>query len=232
MPSANTFPSSVVISLWLNAARGGYVSNTDAANAIESITNQIEIADGMQALAITKTWLDVVNLAVHADNPVAVALPIDGDPAGVPVGLLAQIQRTAGVMALSNNLMLVQDHTQGWAIVTMENKIVHYDLSQTHRMLLEQIEKSATKLAASELVGDEGEVTSALKSFQTFHTPPHLTKRSCDALELAARIMIVAAGARSNAIALHSPSIDRRREAELTELLNHGRLVLQSVVAR
>jgi hypothetical protein len=44
MSHEHAFPPAVVLGLWLNAARSGSVSPTDAANALESVTHQIDIA--------------------------------------------------------------------------------------------------------------------------------------------------------------------------------------------
>jgi hypothetical protein len=96
---------------------------------------------------------------------------------------------------------------------------------------MEQISESANQLAASDLVGDETEILAALESFRTLHIPPHVSKRSTEALELAARVNIIASGAIRSASALHSPSIDRQRVIILQNLITESRAVLQSVVA-
>jgi len=103
-------------------------------------------------------------------------------------------------------------------------------LNQTRRSLMEQISDSAKQLVTSDLVGDETEILAALESFRTLHIPPHISKRSTEALELAARITIIAQGAIANTSALHSPSIDRRRIQTLETLIAVARTVLQSVV--
>jgi hypothetical protein len=115
-------------------------------------------------------------------------------------------------------------------LISEANNVLHYDLSQTRRSLTDQIAIAANRLSASELVGDESEIIDALDSFRALHLPPHLSKRSTDALELAARVMIIARGAIESTNALHSPSIDRRRVEELQLLITHSRAVLQSVV--
>ena len=216
------FPPAVVLGLWLNAVRTGAVSATDTANALETISGQINLKDS--------TWVELVDVVKQASEPVAVALPVEGDPAGVTVGVLKQIVRASGVVAIDTNLLLCQSPESGWTLMSEPNNVMHYDLSQTRRSLTDQIAIAANRLSASELVGDETEVINALDSFRALHLPPHLSKRSTDALELAARVMIIARGAIENTNALHSPSIDRRRLEELQLLITHSRAVLQSVV--
>jgi len=216
------FPPAVVLGLWLNAVRTGAVSATDTANALETISGQINLKDS--------TWVELVDVVKQVSEPVAVALPVEGDPAGVTVGVLKQIVRTSGVVAIDTNSLLCQSPEYGWTLISEANNVLHYDLSQTRRSLTDQIAIAANRLSASELVGDESEIIDALDSFRALHLPPHLSKRSTDALELAARVMIIARGAIENTNALHSPSIDRRRVEELQLLITHSRAVLQSVV--
>jgi hypothetical protein len=211
-----------VLGLWLNAARTGAVSTTDAANALETISGQINLKDS--------TWVEIVDVVKQAREPVAVALPVEGDPAGVTVGVLKQIVRTSGVVAIDNNLLLCQSPEFGWTLMSEPSNVLHYDLSQTRRSLTDQIAIAANRLSASELVGDETEVINALDSFRALHLPPHLSKRSTDALELAARVIIISRGALAASSAVHSPSIDRLRVENLEQLILRSRMVLQSVV--
>jgi len=117
-----------------------------------------------------------------------------------------------------------------WVLIAESSNVLHHDLSQSKRRLAETISTSVDQLSASELVGDDTEIVSALEAFRTLHLPPHLSQRSIDALELAARIWIVAQGAISNSIAMHSPSLDSKRVALLEELVRESRTVLQSVI--
>jgi hypothetical protein len=54
-----------VLGLWLNAARTGAVSATDTANALETISGQINLKDS--------TWVELVDVVKQASEPVAVA---------------------------------------------------------------------------------------------------------------------------------------------------------------
>lgn len=225
------FPSAVVIALWLNAARSGAVSMTDAANAVEVITEQLGmLSDAPDGSVESSPWQDLVDLVLQESNPVAVALPVDGDPAGIPSQVLTQIDRDFGVVAISNSALLVKRRGGSWIMIEATNKVVHHDLNQTRRILLEQIELAAKQLSASQLTGEQSHIRAALEAFRGLHLPPHLSKRSTDALEMAARVLIVAKGAISDSIAIHSPSLDRSRVAILEKLALESRYVLQSVV--
>jgi hypothetical protein len=231
MPEMLSFPPAVVIGLWLNAAHSGSVSQTDAANAIETITDQVEIdKDDEWPSSGISSLLELVREVCSASTPVAVGLPVDGDPAGIPSQVLVKIERSSGVVAINRELLLFQTPDGPWALAESSNTVMHYDLSQTRRNLMSQITTSAELLAASDLVGDETEIVGTLDAFQPQHLPPHLSDRSIGALELAAKIVIVASGAISNSAALHSPSVDRSRLENLELLICESRRVLQSVV--
>jgi hypothetical protein len=107
---------------------------------------------------------------------------------------------------------------------------LHHDLNQSRRILNEQVSISAGQLAASDLVGDDSQILEMLDEFRSLHLPPHLSTRSAEALESAARILIVARGAIESTAALHSPSADKLRLHYLEELIVKSRAVLQSVV--
>ena len=231
MSPEHAFPPAVLLGLWLNAAQIGSVSQTDAANALEAITEQVDVQIVNNSVGLESSWLDLVRTAASAAEPVAVGLPVPGDPAGVPVGVLATISVDSGVVAINRTQVLCQDSNAEWILMNETNNVLHYDLSQTRRSLVEQISESANQLAASDLVGDETEILAALESFRTLHLPPSLTKRSVDALELASRVIIIASGAIKSATAVHSPSIDQQRLKVLQSLIKESRSVLQSVVA-
>ena len=231
MSPEHAFPPAVLLGLWLNAAQIGSVSQTDAANALEAITEQVDVQIVNNSVGLESSWLDLVRTAASAAEPVAVGLPVPGDPAGVPVGVLATISVDSGVVAINRTQVLCQDSNAEWILMNETNNVLHYDLNQTRRSLMEQISESANQLAASDLVGDETEILAALESFRTLHLPPSLTKRSVDALELASRVIIIASGAIKSATAVHSPSIDQQRLKVLQSLIKESRSVLQSVVA-
>jgi hypothetical protein len=231
MSDAQAFPPAVLLGLWLNAVQTPSISVTDAANAIETITGQMSVGvDGEQSDSDDSSWLELVKMVAAAKTPVAVGLPIDGDPAGVPRSVLVVLTRQSGVVAINSNLVLFKNLDNRWVLSAVENTVMHYDLSQTRRSLTDQVAISAARLAASDLVGDEAEIRLALDEFRSLHLPPHLSKRSTDALESAAKILIVAQGAKLNSQAVHSPSMDRLRLQTLEELIERGRSVLQSVV--
>lgn len=231
MSHEHAFPPAVVLGLWLNAARSGSVSPTDAANALESVTHQIDFAThNADSSSNISTWLGLVELVKSANQPVAIALPIDGDPAGIPVSVLACLLRESGVVAINSNLLLFQKSDESWGLQPALHKVIHYDLNQTRRNLADHLVLATKQLSASDLIGDESEILDALDTFRALHLPPSLTKRSVEALELASRVMIIATGAIKSTTALHSPSIDRQRVQILQSLITESRAVLQSVV--
>lgn len=230
MSPEHALPPAVLLGIWLNAAQAGSVSATDAANALEAITEQVDVQIVDNSVGVESSWLDLVRNVASASEPVAVGLPVPGDPAGVPVGVLATISPDSGVVAINRTQVLCHDSNAAWILMNETNNVLHYDLNQTRRSLMEQISDSAKQLVTSDLVGDETDILAALESFRTLHIPPHISKRSTEALELAARITIIAQGAIANTSALHSPSIDRRRIQTLETLIAAARTVLQSVV--
>ena len=231
MSDVLAFPAAVVIGLWLNAAQSGSVTSTDCANAIETVADQVDVNDASDSAdSGISSWLGLVSNVISALSPVAVGLPVDGDPSGVPIAVLSRIDRDAGVVSINPNLLLGKSTSGIWEVFTAENKVIHYDLTQTRRSLAEHIASAAKQLAASDLVGDEAEIVKNLNEFESFHLPPHLSKRSADALELAARILIISRGAIVNTNALHSPSLDQLRVRTFEELILQSRTVLQSVV--
>ena len=230
MSRDHAFPPAIVLGLWLNAARSGSVSPTDAANALESVTHQIDISTyGDDSHVKISSWIGLIELVKGAYEPVAVALPVDGDPAGIPATVLAQVLRESGVVAINSDLLLLQQSDSSWALRAADHKVIHFDLSQTRRNLADNLALATKQLAASDLIGDESEILDALDSFRSLHLPPSLTKRSLDALELASRVIIISSGAIKSATALHSPSIDRQRVQVLQSLITESRAVLQSV---
>lgn len=231
MSVTSEFPESVVIALWLNSARKGLVSVTDAANAIETISGEMAIElKPMNQDRETKSWLSVVELTMGQSQPAAVAIPVDGDPAGVPAAVLAHMDRSAGAIAINAETILIRNKQNLWELVESVNTVIHYDINQTRRQLLEEIESSSKQLAGSELVGNEDDIVAALDAFRVLHVPAQLSKRNADAIELAARIKIVALGAITSTQAMHSPSLDQKRIQSLEKLASASRLVLQSVI--
>lgn len=226
------FPSAVVLGLWLNASLSGSVSSTDASNALETITNQVYVAGDITGsdMESSATWLEVVRLVESAKTPVAVGLPIDGDPAGLPGNVLKKIQRDSGVVAINRDLLLFMNLDDVWTLEANPNTVLHHDLNQTRRILNEQVSMSSKQLAASDLVGDDSQIIELLDEFRSLHLPPHLSKRSAESLESAAKVLIVARGAIAHTAALHSPSVDRSRLRNLEELIVKSRAVLQSVI--
>jgi hypothetical protein len=146
------------------------------------------------------------------------------------VGVLKQIFRESGVVAINTQILLCQSLESTWILISEPNNVMHYDLGQSRQSLAEQIAVAAARLSAGELIGDETKIINALDSFRALNLPPHLSKRSTEALELAARVIIISRGAIAGSSAVHSPSVDRLRVENLEQLILRSRMVLQSVV--
>jgi len=124
MSPEHAFPPAVLLGLWLNAAQIGSVSQTDAANALEAITEQVDVQMVSNSVGIDSSWLDLVRTVASAAEPVAVGLPVPGDPAGVPVGVLATISLDSGVVAINRTQVLCRDSNDVWKLVTETNNVL------------------------------------------------------------------------------------------------------------
>ena len=58
MSPEHAFPPAVLLGLWLNAAQIGSVSQTDAANALEAITEQVDVQIVNNSVGLESSWLD------------------------------------------------------------------------------------------------------------------------------------------------------------------------------
>ncbi|MEJ6494040.1 MAG: hypothetical protein QNM01_05480 [Actinomycetes bacterium] len=230
MPAAPTTPIAVIMALWLNAARSELVSATDAANACETLADQMGYELASEPIHPTMyPILDLVSAAMKSAVPVTVALPVFGDPAGVPANVLAQIDPGSGVVAINANLLLAQTPTGDWLIFETPHNIAFQDLNHARRQLNESISLATEFLASAQLIGDSTEVEEELRNFRLLHLPPSLASRNVAALELAARIRIVANNAVQTSMAIASPSTDRKRIEMLQTLDRQARELLQAI---
>ncbi len=219
MPNALWAPPAVIIALWINSARKNTVTTTDAINALETIISETNSTSGVDRDFGTElNGGQVTHIGLSADDPVSVGLPIPGDPAGVPATLLAQIETSAGVVALDRDHLLVQLREVGWQIIATPHAIVHMDFNFAKTQLTSAISEAATYLSQSDLVGDHSRISESLQKFRTMHLPPSLNQKHVESLELAARIHIVATGAIADSQAMASPSQDRMRIEVLRNL--------------
>ena len=225
-----TTPAAVILALWLNAARNALVSTTDAANACETLSDQLGYELASEPIHPKMyPMLDLVSRAITSPVPVTVALPVFGDPAGVPANVLAQVDPGSGVVAIDETLLLACSTTGNWLVFECPHNVAFHDLNHARRQLNESISQATEFLASASLIGDSAEVEEELRNFRLLHLPPSLATRNQAALELAARIRIVASNAVQSSMAIASPSNDRRRLEVLQTLDRHARELLQAV---
>ena len=230
MQDMPTTPIAVLIALWLNAARSGSVSATDAANACETLIDQLGYELAIEPIApATYPMHDLVSLAMTSNVPVTVALPVFGDPAGVPAQVLSQVETDCGLVAITKNILLARSTSGSWRVFETAHSIVFQDLNHARTQFYETLSHATQFLAAADLVGDSAAIEEELRNFKLLHLPPNLPSRNVEALENAARIRIVANMAMQSTMAVASPSNDRKRIEILKTLDRQARELLQAV---
>jgi hypothetical protein len=230
MQDMPTTPTAVLIALWLNAARTGSVSATDAANACETLIDQLGYELAIEPIApATYPMHDLVSLAMTSNVPVTVALPVFGDPAGVPAQVLSQVETDYGLVAITKNTLLARSTSGSWQVFETLHSIAFQDLNHARTQFYETLSQATQFLAAADLVGDSAAIEEELRNFKLLHLPPSLLSRNVEALENAARIRIVANMAMQSTMAVASPSNDRKRIEILKTLDRQARELLQAV---
>lgn len=230
MCTVPTTPIAVILALWLNAARSGLVSATDAANACESLTDQMGYELASEPIHPKMyPMLDLVSRALASTVPITVALPVFGDPAGVPAHVLSQVDPECGLVAITETLLLARSASGNWLVFDTPHNIAFHDLNHARMQLNESISAATEFLAGAQLVGDSTELEEELRNFRLLHLPPSLQTRNVATLELAARIRIVANNAMQSSMAIASPSKDRKRIEMLQTLDRQARELLQAV---
>ena len=225
-----TTPIAVLIALWLNAARSGSVSATDAANACETLIDQLGYELAIEPIApATYPMHDLVSLAMTSNVSVTVALPVFGDPAGVPAQVLSQVETDCGLVAITKNMLLARSISGSWRVFETAHSIAFQDLNHARTQFYETLSQATQFLAAADLVGDSAAIEEELRNFKLLHLPPSLPSRNVEALENAARIRIVANMAMQSTMAVASPSNDRKRIEILKTLDRQARELLQAV---
>ena len=230
MQDMPTTPIAVLIALWLNAARSGSVSASDAANACETLIDQLGYELAIEPIApATYPMHDLVSLAMTSNYPVTVALPVFGDPAGVPAQVLSQVETECGLVAITKNILLARSTSGSWRVFETAHSIAFQDLNHARTQFYETLSQATQFLAAADLVGDSAAIEEELRNFKLHHLPPSLLSRNVEALENAARIRIVANMAMQSTMAVSSPSNDRKRIEILKTLDRQARELLQAV---
>lgn len=191
------------LSAWLNAARRHEVSATDAANACESVTGELDGID-WHAVALGGTWARA-------------ALPGPGDPWGVPViGALEAV-------ALGDGALLVR--TDRWHWVVGPHTVPVIGQGWARRNLMDTLAQATPVIEALATVGDRAQAESAMAQYDG-PWPPTLTAKARGDLELARRVLVTAAVARSGVSVPSSRSQGAELERALQDLTHAAQLLL------
>lgn len=231
MPDPQVLPPAVVLGLWVNAAKSGLVSHTDAANALETITDQVEINQAADISGSAPTpWMDLVTYANNQLDPVAVALPIEGDPSGVPAWLLSRLEPSSGVIALDNSALLVNHKDYGWSKVVCEHAVNHQDFNFARSQMMRSLVEVTQTLSEVDMIGDALLVEESLKQAILPKLPPAVSEKHFESIELSLRVQVIATSAMRNSSVVASPSLDTVRIIALKRLQEDARKLMQSAV--
>ena len=171
-------PTSALVSAWMNAALRGDVTATDAANACEHVSGQLEVSK--------RRWRDLVAEATYA----RAALPVPGDPFGVPIAGVEQ------AVALAQNLLLAKDSE--WVVITEPHHVAPIDATWARTHLLTVAAHAQSVLDGLATTGDRTGIDHAVwQSGATW--PPGMSPRARSDAELATRLLIVSTAAREHA---------------------------------
>ena len=143
--------------------------------------------------------------------------------------VLSQVETECGLVAITKNILLARSKTGSWRIFETAHSIAFQDLNHARTQFYATLSHATQFLAAAELVGDSAAIEEELRNFKLLHLPPSLLPRNVEALEIAARIRIVANMAMQSTMAVASPSNDRKRIEILKTLDRQARELLQAV---
>jgi len=214
MHAALIQPPVIAMSLWLNAHRSGEISQTDAANACEVISQALNVQSG----ATSTTWNAVVSKAAASASPCVAVIPTFGNPAGVPAPLLPSIAATCGAIGIGPDYLLYQDTSSSWQLHEIPHAITPPDQPYLRRQFLEGLERAVKTLGAADFMGDRNTVDEILKDSSFATMPPGTSERILTQLDQATRVRIVAQVAMSGSLAPASRSTDNLRLATLQEI--------------
>ena len=228
MSEVSSAPVAINIALWINAARKGTVTQTDAINACETLVAETGAAVHLEPE--TEFNLDcksVLRLGMASDVPVAVGLPVAGDPSGVPISSLPKFEMQSGVVALDQRSLLINTLESGWIVVSCDHTVTHQDFNFAKEDFTKSLASATEYLASTDLVADDVATVKALSEFKLTHLPP-ISDKHLVAMELAAKVNIVAQHAITDSIVFASPSQDTVRIHVLQQLQRSCHRVLQA----
>jgi len=219
---------SIGITIWLNAARAGTVTATDAANACETLTDSIE----MRTESTDSNWPNLVAQAKSCTNPLTVVHPVPGDPCGVPVVTTRTLDVEFGVVAIGDNFLLGKDNEGFIKLISQAHAVGQPDLNMLRSHLQHCVQIASERLHAEGLAGDRDQIDMELAQFEIEHLPPTMPSRTLKELHSVAKLSVVASHAIENSNALHSPSIDTLRIQLLTDVRRAAQKTMCGLVSR
>jgi hypothetical protein len=219
---------SIGITIWLNAARAGTVTATDAANACETLTNSIEI----RTESTNSNWPNLVAQAKSRTNPLIVVLPIPGDPCGVSLATTRTLDVESGVVAIGDTFLLGEDNEGSIRLVAQMHAVAQPDLNMLRSHLQHCVQIASEKLHGEGLAGERDQIDMELAQFEIEHLPPTMPSRTLKELHSVAKLADVASHAIENSNALHSPSIDTLRIKLLTDVRRAAQKTMCGLVSR
>ncbi len=202
----------ITLALWFNAAKAGLVSQSDAANASESVTGYLEITRINSRLA----WLEIVQLVCNRSAPVVATLPKFGNLSGIPASLLTEIDLTPGVVAIDNETLITFSESSEPLLFSVDHQVPFPDLVHVRQEFAQSLVLAEDVLSNLDLVGSRDEIDSALESLNTHHIPPIDRSRDRRDLDSAIRIRFAVELATGQSMAISSRSQDVRRLEVLT----------------
>lgn len=214
MHTALIQPPVIAMSLWLNAHRAGEISQTDAANACEVISQALNLQSG----STSTSWAAVVSQAAASASPCVAVIPTFGDPAGVPAKIMPSIATTRGVIGIGPDFLLYQDNSSTWQLHEVPHTITPPDQPYLRRQFLEGLERAVRTLGAADFMGDRNTIDDMLKDSAFAVMPPGTSERVLTQLDQATRVRIVAQVAMTESLAPASRSTDNLRLATLQEI--------------
>lgn len=228
MPMLTALEPAVAIALWINAAKAGSVTKTDAANACETITGQMEIS----VMDSPKSWLKFIEMNCEIIEPVVAVLPVQGDLRGVPSELFTRAHPNFGLVAITKNLLLLSLDGSQVTVVKVEHRVDFPDTHSARMQMAEAVSEAEEVLQSFDLVGSRVEIDKKIDESVLRHIPPIGRQRDNHDLHSAFRMRLVIDYARHQSMAISSPSNDQHRIKILNQLDKHVRELIVAIASK
>ena len=218
-------PQSIALCAWLNSWRAGLVTTSDCANAAESITGFHTISH--EAVNISwRTFLDTVS----QDRSLALpALPLPGQPHGVPTTLLQQAAHPEGFVGFGTRGVIEFLPSSAARFHDIDHAIPVLDRQHARQTFLMQLSESTEQLNSMSVMGNRDSADNATATAAFLHLPPSPSGRDIETAHLAFKIARVCAFAINHSQVVNSRSRDIARISVLRELERSANDLLRAV---